>query len=192
MLERLAGRLKWEQTAEGIRVTIPKRRGTLTFLYGPLVVIWLIIASIYYWHVLESPLAEAPLTNLQLAAIGLYVFGFLFFIGWLAVTFTSDVLVSLTPSELKIQRRVLGVELTSESFSNGLVSQVVYLPPGKLSTNRSDIDPNSSKIQFKVDQKSHSFAKGITQVEAGALILLMLQVYKFPESVAPVVFDGAA
>jgi hypothetical protein len=192
MLERLAGRLRWEQTSEGIRVAIPTRRGTLTFFYGPLVVIWLIIASFYYWRVLEWPLAEASLTTAQLAAIGLYIFGFLFFIGWLAVTFSSDTMVSLDGAEMKIQRRVLGVEFSSRIFPTGQVSQLVYVPPGKLSTSKLDIDPNTTRIQFRTGDKTHSFAKGITQLEAGALILLMLQVYKFQDSVAPVVFDGTA
>ncbi len=190
MLEPLAGRLRWEQTNEGIRVAIPGTRGTLAMLYGPLIVIWLGLAAVHYWHLLGVAHTENSDYDLQMVAIALYFIGFCFFVCWLLFTFTSDTILLLDPATLKIQRRVLGIELASQSFPTDQVSQVLHIPAGRLLTSGSVIDPNTSKIQFRVNSRTHSFAKGITRREAGALIMLMLRVYEFPDSVAPTVIDA--
>jgi len=189
MLEPLAGRLKWEQTAQGIRVAIPNRRGTRAYIYLPLIVLWLVIASLRYIYVFATPQQEDPAGTLQLIAAGLYALGLLFFLGWLAFTFTGETILSLDQDELRIERRVLGIELASRGFPTGQMSQLVYIPPEKLRFSRAVYDPNTSQIQFRSGLGLHSFARGITEGEASALILLMLEVYKFPDSIVPVIFD---
>jgi len=144
-----------------------------------MIMIWLIAATIHYWHVLEAPHPNDAEFMLQMIAVGVYAIGFPFFLCWLAFTFTGDSMVSLNPTEMVIQRRVLGIDLVTRSFENTHVSQLIYVAPGKLTSNQSLVDPNSSKIQFLVDTRTHSFAKGIAEEEASALIEEMLKVYKF-------------
>lgn len=187
MLHKLAGRLTWEQMPQGIRVEIPAPHGTFAFLYIPTIVIWSAFALIHYWRLLDAPRPEDNQLTLQWIAIGIYVVGFCFFLCWLAFSFTRDTVLSLDPSEMKIQRRALGIELVSRSFPASQVSQVLYITPGKYADRRSFFDPNTSKIQFYTGDKPHSFASGITELEACALILLMLEVCKFPGSYAPIV-----
>jgi hypothetical protein len=182
MLEKLAGRLKWEQKPEGIRVAIPMRRSVISMLYGPIVVFWLVAATVHYWHLLDAPHPNDAEFTLQMVALGVYAVGFPFFLCWLAFTFTGDTLVALNPDEMVIQRRVLGIELVTRSFPTSHVSQLIYVAPGKLSRNQSLVDPNSSKIQFLMDAKTHSFAKGIAAEEARTLLEAMRKVYQFKGS----------
>ena len=52
MYETLEGRVKWQKTDHGIRIAIPVRRGPFVAIYAPLVTIWLVLATIRYWHLL--------------------------------------------------------------------------------------------------------------------------------------------
>lgn len=189
MLDKLAGRLTWEQTPQGIRVEIPARPPAMTYLFVPLIVLWLVLAAIRYWHLLGQPHAEDTEYTLQLISMGIYAVGFCIFVCWMAFIFTGDSILTLDKTEMKIQHRVLGVELASRSFPSNQVYQVLYIPPDRPETRRSVIDPNTSKIQFEVDDGTHSFARGVTETEACALILLMLTVYKFPHSYAPMIIE---
>src|SRR5271157_1734179 len=186
MREKLVGRLTWEKIPWGIRIAIPVRPGVSAFLYTLLVVIWLIYAAIHYSHLLLEPHPEDTEFTLQLIAIGVYAVGFCIFVCWMAVTFTGDTVLSLDVYDMKIQRRALGIELSSRSFQTNHVSEVLYVAPG-MSPRRSVFDPNTSKIQFRVGKRMHSFARGISDTEAYALIILMMKIYKFPNSYAPIV-----
>jgi hypothetical protein len=182
MLARLEGRLTWERAGNSIRVAIPVRRGRLMLFYGPLVIIWLIIASIRYWHVLSSPHAQDPEFTLQMIAIGIYVVGFLYFLWWITWSFTGETMVILNPIELKIQQRIIGIDISTKTFRNEEVARVIYVPPAKSPTNQSVIDPTSGKITFRAKNTTHAFAKGILEIEASVLIEQMLQIYGFPGS----------
>jgi len=46
---------------------------------------------------------------------------------------------------------------------------------------RTDTDPNTSKIQIQVKNKTVRFARGITEREACALFERMEEIYKFPK-----------
>src|SRR5579863_4265615 len=78
MQETLEGRLKWERTPGGILVSIPVRRGASTVGYVLLVLIWITIASVHYWHLFTQPRLDSPEAMYQLIAIGIYVLGFFF------------------------------------------------------------------------------------------------------------------
>jgi hypothetical protein len=189
MRDKLAGRLTWEQMPEGIRVEIPARPGAWAYLFSPLIVLWLVLAAIRYWHLMGQPHAEDTEFKLQMISMGIYALGFCIFVFWLAFTFTADTVLILDKTEMKLQRRVLGVELSSRSFPTNQVYQVHYIAPQRPEKRRSVVDPNTSKIRFEVDEGTHSFARGITETEACALILLMLTVYKFPHSYAPMIIE---
>jgi hypothetical protein len=180
MLEPLAGRLKWEKTIQGIRVAIPVSRNTFALLYGPLVLAWIVIASIHYWHVLMVPHPDDDQFTLQMIAMLVYAIGICFFLIWLAFTFTGETVLFLDSAELNLQRRVLGIEVASRSFPAGQVKQLIYISPHRMAVSRSIIDPNSSKIQFRTGNGMHSFAKGITESEARALIQAMIKANKLP------------
>jgi hypothetical protein len=182
MFEKLEGRVMIEKTGHGLRISIPVRRGPFAAIYGPLVAIWLGLATIRYWHLLAGPHPEDLNFNLQMIAIGIYVFGFIYFVCWLAWTMTGENVVILNPPEVKIESRVFGVPLASRTFQASQIHRIRFIPHKKVATQRSVINPNSSCIRFEVDKRSESFAKGVTEDEARALIDKMLLIYEFPRS----------
>jgi hypothetical protein len=190
MLETLAGRLKWEETSEGIVVSVPVRRGVSAPLYGPLVAIWLIYAAVHYWNLLGTPHRDYNEFTLQVIAIAIYAFGFCFAVFWLTWIFTAETILTLTPSEMKIQRRVAGIVLTTQSFETRHVRNLKYIPPSRFWALEGYTDPGTANMQFKVGNETHSFGKGITEAEARALAARMLKVYEFPHSQTPVLVQA--
>jgi len=182
MLDNLEGRVMWERTPQSVRIEVPVRRGPFLAIYGPLVVLWLIVATVRYWHLLSGPHPEDINFNLQMVAIGVYVLGFIYFVGWMAWTLTGETVVILNPPEIKIQSRVFGIELTSRTFQANQVNRMRFIPPTRVATQHSVLNPNSSCIRFEANNKSESFAKGVTKDESRAMIDKMLQVYEFPRS----------
>jgi hypothetical protein len=180
VLERLEGRLTWERTPGGILVAIPVPRGMTVPLYGPLVVIWLTFASIHYWHLLGSPHSDQSDFNLQLIAIGIYAVGICFFLCWLTWIFTGETILTLVPAEMKIQRRVVGIELAALHFPTHNVRNFKYVPPTKHWALSGYTDPKTSYIQFRAGNTKHSFARGVTEKEARTLIRQMVEIYDFP------------
>jgi hypothetical protein len=178
LLETLHGRLKWKQTHEGIFVAIPARRGALTHLYGPLVGIWLIAAAIRYSHLFKAQQLESTEVTLQLIAVGIYVFGFIFAVCWLVWTFSNETTLIIDPEKITIQRRVIAVELSSVSFPITEVRSLRFIPPTGSWASLGETDPKTSKIQFQAGGKTQIFAAGVTEKEAMALFASMNRVYK--------------
>jgi hypothetical protein len=182
MFEALEGRLTWERKGQSIRIAIPVRPGPFAGIYVPLIVIWLVLATIRYWHVLSEPRQETTEFILQIVAIGIYVVGFFLFLGWIAWTWTGETMVFLNPAEIKIERRVLGIDLAARTFPTNQVSRLKFIPPSRVATQQSTLNPNSTRIQYQADSRTLSFGKGVTEAEARALIDKMLEVYRFPGS----------
>ncbi|MGO9339697.1 MAG: hypothetical protein ACLPY1_19530 [Terracidiphilus sp.] len=182
MYETLEGRITFEKGDRGIRIAIPVRRGPFAAIYGPLIVIWLILATVRYWNLLSGPHPEDTNFSLQQIAIGIYAVGFLYFVCWLAWTTTGKTVVTLNPPKVKIQSCVFGVPLVSRTFHTSEIHRMRFIPHKRLITQKSVVDPNSSRIRFEANNRSESFAKGVTEEEARALIDKMLQVYEFPRS----------
>jgi len=180
MYEELEGRLKWQKTPEGVLVAIPARRCAMTTLYGPLVGIWLLAAAIRYWHLLETPHPDDTEFTLQLIAIGVYAVGFCFAVCWLMWAFTNETVVVLVPAEMKIQRRVMGIDLATRSFPTRDVRNLRFVPPTRSWASLGHTDPKTSCIKFQTGNKTHSFAEGITENETLAMFARMQRVYKFP------------
>jgi len=88
----------------------------------------------------------------------------------------------LNPPEVKIQTRVFGVNLSTRTLQTNQINRMKFIPPSRFVTQRSVLNPNSSRIQFLVNDRPQSFAKGVSKDEARALIDKMLQVYEFPRS----------
>jgi hypothetical protein len=182
MREMLEGRLEWERTPEGILVSIPVRRGPSTAGYALLVIVWLTIASVHYWHLLSGNHIDSSQYTLELAAIAIYVFGFFFFLGWLAWTVTGETLVMLDHNELKVQKRALGIEVATRTYRNSDIRNIRFIRPKQFWALRADTDPSTSKVQFVTTHGFHVFGKGIGETEAIALIERMMEIYPFPRS----------
>ncbi len=180
MFEELEGRLKWQKTDQGILVAIPARRGALTILYGPLVGIWLIAAAVRYWNLLTTSHADDPEFTLQMIAIGIYVVGFFFAVCWLLWTFTNETILAVDRSEMKIHRRLIGIDLSIRSFPITDVRNLRFVGPTRSWASHGHTDPKTSKIQFQTGNRTHTFAWGITEEEAYAVFARMHTVYKFP------------
>jgi hypothetical protein len=179
MQEELTSRLSWVRTSRGIQIEIPGRRNGMVALYAPLVVIWLVFATIHYSHLLGPDRATGSEFTMQLIAIGIYAVGFCFFVCWLAWALTSDTVVTVDPDELKIQRRVMGIDTTARRFQTSEASKLRYVPPARTWGDKNTVNPLSSKIQFQANGKAQTIAYGITQPEAAAVIEWMHSVYNF-------------
>jgi hypothetical protein len=181
MLDKLSGRLKWRYTDTGIFVEIPSRRGGMTYLYGPVVGIWLIAAAIRYRHLLSAHPVENTGLILQLIAIGIYAFGFVFALCWLLWTFTNDTTLTIDPIDMKIQRRVLGHEVASRTFRTRDVHGLRFVAPRGSFASEPEIDLKTSRIQFQTLNATHVLAVGVTESESLALLTSMHRIHKFPD-----------
>ena len=184
MPETLAGRLTREETPRGTHVLIPARRSAITAFCSPLVVIWAIIAAIHYWHLLAMPHPEDSQFTLQLIAIGIYIAGSVFFVGWLSWIFTGETILTLSSDEIKVQHRVFGITIDSQRISPDDIRSLRYTPPVDSWPFKTYTDPSTSSIRFRVGQRSYRLAKGITEAEAFALLLEMHKVYHFSQGFA--------
>jgi len=186
MLEELEGRLRWEQKAGGMVVHIPSRRGSLFMLFGPVVGVWLMFAAARYSVAVgpnTSPEdAESALIWLIVSGFGV---SFCILLAWAAWAFTSESMLTLDETTIKIQNRVLGIDVMTKSFPIGDASNFRFIPPGGYSRSNRIADPRTSKIQFKVGPKIYAFAKGVTGLEASVLMDHMENIYKFPDFEKP-------
>jgi hypothetical protein len=182
MEEILEGRLECEHTPGRIVVSIPVRRGPSAFGYALLVIVWLTIASIHYYHLLSGNHIDSTQYTLELAAVAIYVFGFFIFLGWLAWVGTGETVVTLDVAEFRIQKRALGIELSTHKFLNRDIRNIRYVKPKKFWALRADTDPSTSKIQFVTTNGFHTFGRGIGEAEATALIEAMMEIFPFPKS----------
>ena len=186
MLEELEGRLSWEQKPGGMVVHIPSRRGSLFMLFGPVVGVWLMFAAAHY-SVSVGP--NATPEEIQSALTWLIVSGFgvtfCILLAWAAWAFTSESMLSMDQTTIKIQNRVLGIEIMTKTFPLIDAHNFRFIPPGGYSSGSKVVDPRTSKIQFKVGSKVYTFARGVTELEAFVLMERMHDFYKFPDFQKP-------
>jgi hypothetical protein len=184
MLERLAGRLTSETTPKGTLVLIPARRSAITAFCSPIVVVWAVIAAVHYSHVLAAPRPEDSEFTLQLIAVGIYIAGLCFFIGWLSWILTGETILTLGSDEMKVQHRIFGIGMDTHKFIPSDIRNLRYTPPVESWPFRTYTDPSTSSIRFRVGHRSYRLAKGITEAEAFALLLEMHKVYHFSQGFA--------
>jgi hypothetical protein len=181
MLHGWEGRLKWLKTPQGVLVEIPRRPNGMMIVYVPLIVGWLTYAAIHYFHVLGMPHPEDAQFKLQMIALGIYAVGFCYFICWLIWVLTNDTVLTADPNEIKIQRRVLGVEVATRTYRTKDARKLRFVPASKFWANRRVLDPKSSKVQFQINGRTHIVARGISEAEANALMVQMLSVHRFAD-----------
>jgi len=186
MLEELEGRLSWEQKPDGMVVHIPSRRGSLFMLFGPVAGVWLMFAAARY-SVAVGP--NATPEEAQSALIWLIISGFgvsfCIFLAWAAWAFTSESMLTLDEKTIKIQSRVLGIEVVTNSFPIAEAHAFRFIPPGGYSRSKNIADPRTSKIQFKVGSKNYAFARGVTELEAFVLMERMQDFHTFADFEKP-------
>lgn len=172
MLETLAGRLKWEQTGQGIRVEIPARLDWTTLFF----IAWLAMWSLAGWHIIMQTFTkhDAP------------VFNMLWLVGWAAAecfviasiiwSLAGHTTLILDAYVLEITRRIAGIQLDTRSFATSNVHNLRYMPAGNRGRRS-----YGSQICFEADCKTRKFASKVEDAEAFALIDRMLDVYNFPK-----------
>jgi len=178
-LTTLEGRLLWEKSRDGFLVVIPSRRSLTTIFYGPVVGIWLLFAAIHYRHWMDAPREQGSGIPLQFIAIVIYALGFCFAICWLIWAFTNETILKMNSAKLTIQRRALGIELATQSYPLQEIQNLKFIPPTKWWASEKETDPNTSSLQFRSNNFTHSFAEGITQPEASALMQRMMEIHRF-------------
>ena len=107
------------------------------------------------------------------------------FVCWLLWGMTGKTILTIDPLELKLERRVIGIEWDTRRFATCDVKNLRYIPPTEIWAFRTDTDPATSKLQFRAKGKTIRFARGITEKEAGALYDRMIEVYKIPQADEP-------
>ena len=179
MLEKLAGRLRWERTGQGIRIVIPARQD---WWIVPLAIFLTAIAWVDWtdWFFLHNSLPDSSFSKLAWLGIATSAVLACIFVCWFLWGMTGKTILAMDPFELKLERRVIGIEWDIRKFSTYDVKNLRYIPPAYIWAFRTDTDPTTSKIQFQAKSKTIRFARGITEREACLLFDKMDETYKFP------------
>ena len=178
MLETLAGRLTWERTPDGIRVEIPARLSWVALFLTVWLTFWLYVGS----RIIGKMLVDDDQSAWPLVWLVGWAAGACFVGGWLIWSVGGRATLVLEPVEMRIQRRVFGIEWDTRTYRTNSVRNLRYIPgymsPGALESGGGY---NQSSIKFESDDKTRSFASGVSDIEAFALIDLMLGVHAFPK-----------
>jgi hypothetical protein len=176
MLETLAGRLKWERTIQGIRIEIPARLSWVALFLTGWLAFWLYAGA----RIIGKMLAGDDQSSWALVWLVGWAAGACFAGCWLIWSVGGRTTLSLDPAEMRIQRRVFGIEWDTRSYRTSSVHNLRYIP-GYMSPGAIDGGYVQSSIKFEADDKTRSFATGVSDIEAFAMINRMLEVYNFPK-----------
>ena len=102
--------------------------------------------------------------------------GLSFFVFWIALFRTHRSVLTLTPAEMRVEKRLLGFGFRTKCFVPSQLSDLRFVP-SQYSISIED----QSCVQFRVGKGIRSFGVGIGEEEADALIAKMLEVYSFPQ-----------
>jgi len=173
-MQRLAGRLQFEHTADGVRIKIPARGSWQAILALVLLAAWTALAIAYRGAIPSNDQASSfAWFNLAFSIAGL-----LFVAGMLLWSFTGRSIVTITPSEIWLERRVVGLPWDSRTFRADLVGGLRYIPPSCL-YKYAPSDHYPSKMELSSGNKLYRFARGITEREACALVDQANSIVKF-------------
>lgn len=172
MLEKLAGRLKWERTGDGIRVVIPVRVPLLSTLSG----ISLVYAPLFTLQVFDKLRGVAVPASFVPLWIGLFLS-----VIWFTMMFTMKQILTLSPAQMGFQTRTMGIGVRKGTRATSGLRNLRFVPSEYGNwTFMNDM----SRIEIDRDCKTRKFAFGITEQEADALIEKMMEVYSFPKEPA--------
>ena len=169
MFEMLVGKLRWERTTDGIRVVIPSR-----FSW------WILFSSGLGLLTLPHFTYDVFLKGGRTVAMGPRSFipewvGLALFAFWIALFRTHKSVLTLTPAEMRVEKRALGLGLRTTISAVSQLSDLRFVP-SEYGLSVED----QSRVQFRTDNATRSFGVGIGE-EADTLIAKMMQVYPFPK-----------
>jgi hypothetical protein len=175
MLEPLAGRLKSEHTAEGIRIVIPSR-----FDIGPLGDT-ILIACIPVLAIDVVAKLDKNWTGWRWEETSLFL---LAVAGLRLVTIVVDkTIVTLNPAWLTIRRGPFGLHWKKSSFATRRLHNLRAVPSTSDWTGKK-IRARET-VQFDEDGYPRDVAKQLSAAEAAALIEAMLETYNFADELEP-------
>jgi hypothetical protein len=167
MIEKLAGRLTWERSGQGILVEIPE---TKSYWMIGLSIVWLAFSAMI---VAGMFVATPTFGCLGFALFLLLVPGFGFvFLYRLVENLTGRTTLALDPLSLQITRRVAGIKLRVRTFRTAAVRNPRYV-------YEDSVDYGYSAIRFESGNKSRAFAAGIRETDAQALIDKIIEICPF-------------
>lgn len=193
MLERLAGRIKWERMDDGIRVEMPGTMDRRNIPYSLLRIVliaslYFILASLLDWWNPFNDSHRIPMRWVMLISAAL-VYG----VSECVRVSRSKTVLTLTPSHLAADESRSPATGSREirTFKTASLNHlrfVRYSPETKIRSLPGmpvRIDLRQNEIQFDRDFITYAFGTGITQEEANALIARMMEIYPFPNSPPP-------
>lgn len=172
MLERLAGRIWWERTVEGIRVVIPARFGGVALFFGGWLAFWIFAGM----HIIPRTLDGQDQSLSALYGLVAWTVCAIFVGGWFLWCVGGRAILTLSPTVLTIQRSVFGVDLDCRTFQTRDVENLRYAPAYYDKDSFGENSYVQSKMSFKAKGWKRSFASGIGDAEARELINKMLEV----------------
>jgi hypothetical protein len=171
MREKLAGRLTWEPTGEGIRVDIPARRSWTIVIHFVWLILWCGAGWLAWTRIHEGHHAA---TNIPLIWLVGWAAGVVFMTARILWSLSGGTTLELNSHELRIARQMIGVQVSTRCYANTDVRNLRFIPNRIL--GRSNLP---SHIEFEEKGKTRSFAWAVSETEADALIGKMEQTYKF-------------
>ena len=174
-MEILADRLLWDRTANGIRVIVPAPRDWKILFFAVWLAGWTIGGRFAARQVVRSYAVGKIDWFTSLWLIG-WAFGECFVASAILWAVGGQTLLRLDPATLQIEWSLFGVRLNTRTLSTADVRNLRYCPA--VSKGRSSV---ASRISFESADRTISFAAGISDAEAFALLDKMLEVYTFPK-----------
>jgi len=171
MREKLAGRLTWEPTGEGIRVDIPARRSWTIVIHFLWLILWCGAGWLAWTRIHQTHHVAA---NIPLIWLVGWAAGVVFMTASILWSLTGGTTLVLNPRNLEITRQMMGMQVGTRSYANADVRNLRFIP--NMIRGRSNLP---SHIEFEEKGKTRSFAWAVSETEAMALIGKMEQTYKF-------------
>jgi hypothetical protein len=173
MLEPLAGRIKFEQTSEGIRIVIPSRfdigplGDTMLIACIPVIAVDVVAKLDKNW----TGWGWEQLSLLLLLVVALR----------LVMILADRTVLTLNPAWLTIRRGPFGLHWKKSSFAMRRLRNLRSVPStsdwsGKRLSGR-------QTVQFDEEETPRDVARQLTAAESVALIEAMLQAYNFADDV---------
>jgi len=164
MFERLAGRVKWEQTGDGVRLVVPVRRRSIDAFFGIFLVSLLAMMDLFDY----SRPARFVHFCIGLSLAGIY----------LVLSYVTKQELRLSPSGMEIQTSTVGIIVKKRAFATDRLCCLRFVPEERDTLN---LGRHSSRIMVDRDFDTYQFAFGVSELEGDAIIEKMKSVRNFPE-----------
>jgi hypothetical protein len=165
-MEKLAGGLRCENTPNGTRLEIPAQSSWQDIFALIFLIAWTSLAILYRRDILPGDQAS-PFGWFNLA---FGILGVLLVAGLLLWSFTGCTFVTVNPLQIRLERRVAGLQWDTRTFRVDQVHGLRFVPPYSLYKYVVNTDRHPSKMELVANNKRYRFARGISEREACALV----------------------